>query len=34
VLVIDGGRVVLDDAHHHDAPSGSDQHFHEDHRER
>jgi len=25
----DGERMVLDDAHHHDAASGREQHFHE-----
>jgi ABC-type Mn2+/Zn2+ transport system ATPase subunit len=30
LLVLGGQAVVLDDAHHHDQPSGPEQHFHED----
>jgi ABC-type Mn2+/Zn2+ transport system ATPase subunit len=32
LLVLGDRAVLLDDAHHHDAPSGREQHFHEDHR--
>jgi hypothetical protein len=27
--VLGGQTVVLDDAHHHDQPAGTEQHFHE-----
>ena len=30
LLVIGGRTAVLDDAHHHDEPPGSERHFHED----
>jgi manganese/iron transport system ATP-binding protein len=30
LLVLGNRAVVLDDAHHHDSPSGGEQHFHED----
>lgn len=32
LLVLGDRAVVLDDAHHHDAPSGGEEHFHEDRR--
>jgi ABC-type Mn2+/Zn2+ transport system ATPase subunit len=28
ILTLDGGRVLLDDAHHHDSASGGERHFH------
>jgi hypothetical protein len=31
-LLVLGQTVVLDDAHHHDAASGDERHFHEDQR--
>jgi ABC-type Mn2+/Zn2+ transport system ATPase subunit len=31
ILPGDGGRLVLDDAHHHDQEAGGEQHFHEGH---
>jgi hypothetical protein len=30
LLVLGGQAVVLDDAHHHDQPSGGEPHFHDD----
>ena len=32
VLPGDGGRLVLDDAHHHDEPAGGERHYHDDRR--
>lgn len=29
LLVLGGGTVILDDAHHHDQPAGTEEHFHE-----
>ncbi len=29
LLVLEGGRVIIDDAHHHDQPPGDERHFHE-----
>ena len=33
LLMLEGGRVILDDAHHHDEPPARERHFHEDERE-
>jgi ABC-type Mn2+/Zn2+ transport system ATPase subunit len=33
LLMLDGGRVILDDAHHHDEPPARERHFHDDERE-
>jgi ABC-type Mn2+/Zn2+ transport system ATPase subunit len=30
LLVLDGGRMILDDAHHHDEPPAGEPHFHDE----